>query len=163
MIIGFSTTNKALSRLIRWFTRSKASHAYLRFTVAGEELVLHSTRHGINFDHYSKFKSHNKVVKEYRILVDEATETEGLRAALRLIDQPYDFLSIAGFAWVLACRSIGLKVKAPFRNRAAYHCSEFGLTILRKLGLDCPGAKRELTSPEDLMSCLGKLEQAKEI
>lgn len=163
MIIGFSTTDKPLSRLIRWFTRSSASHSYVLFIVAGEPLVIHSTRHGINCDYYKRFVKKNKIVAEFKLLVDDAATKKALGSAIQLIDKPYDFLSILGFAWVLGLKAIGIKAKAPFRNRSAYHCSEFALMTLRKMKLDCADMKRELTSPEDLMECLRHNNQATEV
>lgn len=163
MIIGFSTTNGIISTLIRWFTHSKVSHAYIVFNVAGEKLIIHSTEKGVNCDFYNRFIKNNKIVVEYEISVSEEEEKLALAEAIKLLDQPYDFMAIAGFVWVLTCRTFGVKVKAPFKNRSAYYCSELGLMLLKKLNMACPNMERELTSPEDLMECLDKNKKAKRI
>jgi len=164
MIIGFSTTNKIFSRLIKWVTGSKASHSYVLVTVAGEPIVVHSTHNGVNCDHYNKFKKDKKVVAEYELLIDEETEKNATAHALRLLDKPYDILSIVGFGWVLFCKSLGFKVKNPFPNRSAYQCSEFALTIMRKANLE--GSEKfakELVSPEDLISFVKDHQKTKEL
>lgn len=160
MIIGFSKNNGILSRLVRWATRSKVSHAYIIFDVAGESVVLHSTRRGINFDLLSDFVSYNEPVADYILMIDSDTEQRGVQSSIKLLDSPYDFLSLAGFAWVLACRAVGFEVRAPFKNRAAYHCSEFALTVLQNVDIDFPNADPELTSPESLMSLLDSCKKA---
>lgn len=159
MKIGFSTTNSPVSKVIKFFTRSKVSHAYIVFDVAGEQLIIHSTQKGVNCDYYPTFAKNHTIVAEYEITADPEKEKLALAESIKLLDQPYDFLSIVGFVWVLTLRAIGIKARAPFKNRSAYYCSELGLMILRKLDMDCPGMERELTSPEDLLECLeGKSE-----
>jgi len=164
MIIGFSSTNKILSRIIKWATRSKASHAYVLIMVAGEPIVIHSNQHGVNCDHYNKFKKDKKIVSEYKLLLDEETEKQATANALRLLDKPYDFLSVLGFGWVLLCKALGCKAKNPFPNRSAYQCSEFALTVMRKAGIEgTDKLPKERVSPEDLIDCLEGSSQAKEI
>lgn len=164
MIIGFSTTNKVFSRVIRWATGSKASHTYLLVKVAGEPIVIHSTQQGVNCDHYKKFKKSKNIVTEYKLLIPEETEKIVLSAALKLLDRPYDFPSIIGFGWVLLNKAFGRKTKNPFPNRSAYQCSEFGLEMLKTAGINgLEDFDRELVSPEDLIDFLDKCKKVKEI
>lgn len=155
MRIGFSTTNGIISRLIKWLTRSKASHSYIYFKMAGEAMVLHATAHGVNMDYYPKFKNKNKIIAEYKVNLVEEKEQDALSYAFKKVDQPYDYLAIVGFLWVLILKSFGKKAKNPFPNRSAYFCSEIAIEALK--AADFPGADaldRELTSPEDIMEFL---------
>jgi len=165
LIVGFSSTKKIMSRIIMWATRSKASHSYIRFDVAGEPVVIHSNQHGINCDHYDKFKKSKKIVKEFKMDLSPEQEKAILSHALKLLDTPYDFLSVVGFGWVLLCKALGCKVKNPFPNRSAYQCSEFVLRTLREAGkLDgFDHIPRERVSPEDLINILSKHELSTEI
>jgi len=164
MIIGFSTTDKIMSRIIRWFTRSKASHSYILVSIAGEPIVIHSNQHGVNCDHYKKFKKGKKIVKEYKLLISAEEEKQATALALRLLDRPYDFLSIVGFGWVLINKMFGRKTGNPFPNRSAYQCSEFALAIARKAKLEgFDDFNRELVSPEDLIDAMEINQKAKEI
>ena len=152
MHIGFSTTDKIASRLIRWLTRSKVSHTFIRFKIAGEDVVLHATSHGVNLDYYPKFAKKNKIVEEYMLKLTDSDTNKVISGALKKLDRPYDYLSIMGFFWVLVAKSFRRRVKNPFPNRSAYFCSEL---VAKTLGaIEFPGAKDldyELTSPEDLM------------
>jgi hypothetical protein len=163
MIIGLSTSNKITSRLIRWLTRSKVSHAYVRFEIAGEPLVIHATQDGINCDYYNHFIRHSIVVEEYDLLVDREKEKMALAYAVKQLDHPYDFLSIAGFVWVLINKTFGRKIKNPFRNRAAYNCSEFANHVLSRAGLDTSGLDIETTSPEDISYFLKNHNKAQQL
>lgn len=155
MIIGFSTTDKIMSKIIKWATRSKASHAYIIIEVAGEPVVIHSNQHGINCDHYNKFVRGKKIISEYSLLINIDKEQLATSYAIRMLDEPYDFLSVIGFGWVLLCRALGYKVKNPFPNKSAYQCSEFALNVLRKAGLGgLDNLSRERVAPEDLINVL---------
>ena len=165
IIVGFSSTKAIMSRIIMWATRSKASHSYIRFEVAGEPIVIHSNQHGVNCDHYTKFKKGKKIVKEYELDLTPEQEQIILAYVLKRLDSPYDFLSVLGFGWVLFCKALGRKVKNPFPNRAAYQCSEFVLRSLRDAGkLDgFNHLARERVAPEDLIKVLNDHKLATEI
>ena len=152
MYVGFSTTGGVLSSLIRWITRSKVSHTFIRFNVYGEDMLLHSTQHGVNLDYYSKFKKKKKIVAEYKLTLTAPNEKSAISYALKKVDSPYDYLAILGFLWVLTAKSFGKKVKNPFPNRSAYFCSE--LVVRALMAANFKGADQlypEKTSPEDLV------------
>jgi len=164
MIIGFSTTDKLVSKILRRITRSEASHSYVLFQVAGETMVIHANQQGVNCDYYNKFCRKNKIVVEYKLLITKDAEQCALSHAIRLLDKKYDFGSIIGFGWVLLNRVFGRRVKNPFPSRSAYQCSEFALEEMRCAGLqDLDAYDRELTAPEDLIHCLSAHQQAKEV
>jgi len=150
MIIGLSTSSKITSRLIKWITKSKVSHAYIKFEVAGEDLVIHATQKGVNCDHYGRFVRNAAIIEEYELLIDKKHIKNALAYAVKQLDHPYDFLSIAGFVWVLFNKALGRKIRNPFRNRFAYNCSEFANNVLSKAGLDTSFLDAETTSPEDI-------------
>jgi hypothetical protein len=164
MIIGFSTTNRIFSRLIKWATRSRASHAFVMVKVAGEPIIIHATHNGVNCDHYKVFKKSKKIVVQYKLEVPEENKLAATATALKLLDRPYDFLSIVGFGWVLFNKALGRQTKNPFRNRTAYQCSEFALEILRAAGVKgLDQFDRELVSPEDLMNFLSNYSNAEKL
>ena len=157
MIIGFSSTTNILSRIIMWATHSKASHSFLIFEVADEPIIIQSSIHGVECMNYYRFLEGHKIVAKYK-LSDKLEEQEALSASIKLLNSPYDFLSVFGFGWVLFCKMFGKKVKNPFPNRNAYQCSEFVLTVLKAAGLNgkLKDLDPELTSPEDLIECLNQ-------
>lgn len=162
MIVGFSKSKNILSRLIRWVTNSRVSHTFLRLEVKGQDMVLHSNQWGVNFDQWEDFSGHSIVVDQFNLTMEN--EGSAWDYAISKLDRPYDFLAIAGFAWVLLNKRFGRKTSNPFPNRSAYFCSELVIEALK--AADFPGAKdldRELTSPEDLIGFLGEHKDAKRL
>jgi len=165
LIVGFSSTKAIVSRIIMWATRSKASHSYIRFEVAGEPIVIHANQHGVNCDHYIKFKKGKKIVKEFKMDLTPEQEYDIVSYALKRLDSPYDFLSVIGFGWVLFCKLFGCNVKNPFPNKSAYQCSEFVLRALREAGKvrGLENIPKERVAPETLINILSKHNLATEI
>lgn len=157
MKIGFSTSNSVISKIIRKLTKSKVSHTYIKCHIEGHDLVLHANQHGVEFDKYKDFKKKFKIVAEYDIKFVDAQEKVFLSHAIKQLDRPYDFLSVAGFLWVLLNKSFGRQVKNPFKNKAAYYCSELIVASLNAAHF--PGVAdldRNITSPEDLLTFFDK-------
>lgn len=160
MIVGFSKAKNILSRLIRWVTKSEVSHTFLRLKIKGQDMVLHSNQWGVNFDQYEDFVKHSDIVAQFELTMEQ--EDAAWDYALTKLDRPYDFLAIAGFAWVLLNKRFGRKTKNPFPNKSAYFCSELVIEALK--AAEFPGSAdldRELTSPEDLINFLNIHEDTK--
>lgn len=162
MRIGFSTSKKTLSGAIRWFTHSKASHSYILFTAEEEQLIVEANVHGVVCEHYEKFKTHNTIVAEFELSLTTEEEHKLVAYALKQLAQPYDFLAIFGFAWVLLNKMVGRKTKQPFRNRSAYMCSELVICALQSINFPLSHfMDREVTSPEDIIEFLDSHPRAK--
>jgi len=80
--IGFSTTNGLMSRTIRWFTKARISHVYLKIydQTFGTELVVHSDWDGVQFNLFEKFSIDNFTIEEYEI--DDARLDEAIKKNL---------------------------------------------------------------------------------
>lgn len=152
MRIGFSTSNSVISKIIRKLTKSKVSHAYIKCQIEKYDVVLHANAHGVEFDKYDDFDRKFKIVYEYDLALTDEQERKFMEYAIRQLDRPYDFLGVAGFLWVLTNRSLGRKVKNPFRNRSSYYCSELILASLQAAGFDgADQLDKDLVTPEDLV------------
>ena len=132
MRIGLSSGREFVSKFIKWITRSEASHTFICFDVAGEEVVLHANQHGVNCTSHKKFTSNNDIVCEYDIKLTKANTDKALGHALRKLHSRYDYFAAFGFLWVLINKSFGRKVKNPMPNRSAYMCTELVVMALRK-------------------------------
>lgn len=62
MMVGFSYSNKILSKMIRWFTRSECSHCYILDPEMG--LVFHAQGMTVHALSYENFKKKNVIVWE---------------------------------------------------------------------------------------------------
>jgi len=131
MRIGFSTTNGIMSKAIRWFTHSKASHSYIIFLAEGQTLMVEADQHGVICEDYSNFKKKNKIVAEFELTVTPEEEHKIVGYALQQLTRPYNFLEILGYVWIIVNKTFGRTVKQPFKDRSAYVCSELVICSLQ--------------------------------
>jgi hypothetical protein len=155
--IGFSTTNKIGSRIIRWASRSKVSHVFVSFPVMGDRLVFQANSKGVAMEWWSRFKKKNTIVAQYE-LVNGGDKWTGWRGALAtsqlfpLLHSSYDFKAILGFVWVLIGKWFGRRWKNPLAQRSAYFCSELGLLWLQAAQVaNVKGYDSESAWPEDVL------------
>ena len=147
IIVGFSTNEKILAKIIRWFTNSSVSHTYVRIPVPeyNEDMIFQAAFLNVNYCNYKYFKTYSKIVEEYEINVEDATYEYGELIRVTEAGKPYSILTVLGFFWILAMRMFGIKVHNPFKDRQkSYICVELTCHIL---GL--PEEAENLT-PEDL-------------
>jgi len=162
MRVGFSAGHVLLSKIIMKLTNSKASHSFIVFEAAGQELVIQANIHGVVCEHYDDFKKHSTIIAEYELLLTLAQEKAVLGYALQQLLQPYDVFALIGIAWVILNKKLGRKVKQPFRNRHAYFCSELIATSLQAANFVLSHQlDREMVSPEDMIEFLDSHPQAK--
>lgn len=76
LTFGFSTGNCWTSKLIRWVTRSKVSHAWIAFNFLGIRLFVGADETGLSFCSEWRFKRTNKVMAEF-------SRAEDLTASLK--------------------------------------------------------------------------------
>lgn len=147
---GFSL----MSRLIRWWTRSEASHVAIGVEMFGVQLLLHATKGGVKFEPRAKYLRGNKVVREVRFRHPEALE---LDAAVRMLGTKYDYLSLLGYALLIPLwRHLKVWIKNPFASPSAVVCSEFVLALDPDLP-EWKGLDPERTTAQDLLSRITSL------
>jgi hypothetical protein len=125
--IGFSTTNKWLSRVIRWVTRGRVSHAWIAFydSSVGTRLVMQAEAWGYEVRPWHRWKHENILVAEFQ----PQKQLDGsLRWIARSLGTKYDWTS-ALFAGLR--RWLGRWVKGRFRSPKKLMCSEAVIRFLR--------------------------------
>ena len=154
--IGFSTqTWSPVSALIRFVTRSKATHVWVLANLFGVPCVIEASEKGflpsMTFDQFLK---KNALVT----LVPIAPSLDvGLRWAAKNFGEAYDFTGLFGMAWVMLGRFLHRRWRNPFDSRKALFCSEAIAKILSISGF--PGAEflvPEETTPQQLLELLEK-------
>lgn len=154
--VGFSTHTKSiLSRIIRWFTGSKASHAWLLVDdpFFGMEMVMEATETGFRFIPYDNFKAEgNDIVA---VLEPAYPLDEGVRQAARWLGESYDFAGLFGSIFVMMGRWLRRKWRNPFDKAHSMFCSEAVVQVLQ--AAKYPGAEKfdpSATTPQDLLDFL---------
>jgi hypothetical protein len=137
--IGFSTTKKPVSRLVRWITKSKVSHSFIVFDWLGEKWILESEWAGVQVIPMSRFMSKSKG----NIIVDivdlpDAT-MDDLKLALQDSGVAYDYGGLFGAIFPIIGTWLKMKWKNPWQNTKAMFCSEFIVVWLQDLGLISEG------------------------
>jgi hypothetical protein len=138
--ICFSTDPHSwVSRIIRWFTKSQCSHAFI---MVEEDptfgtLIVESDSGGVQVTTPARFDFKTnaivgKVTPEFDLL-------PALRAAMdEELGWSYDFWGLIGMAWVEFCRWLKVKAKNPLHKSKTLFCSAFVVTVLQKANV--PGA-----------------------
>lgn len=151
--IGFSTTNKLISRIIRWITRGKVSHswvAYDDFTL-GLRMVLQAEAWGFEVRPWARWCRENIWVAEFRLI--NGAQHSALRKRAREIGEKYDYKS-AIVAGVISWFRRWVRAKFSFRSHRTpgkLMCSEAVVRFLKDAG--CQAVRNldeELTSPAEL-------------
>lgn len=123
----FTTSTNFVSKAIRWFTRSRASHVMLGIEIFGQPFLLHSTAGGVQITPRSKWMKENTLVSEFRFKPDISG---GVQNALQLLGTKYDYLTLFGWGFaILMWRYLRVKVKNPLKSPTAVVCSEFVMRI----------------------------------
>lgn len=154
--VGFSTGNSWTSRLIRWFTRSQYSHAFIVVTDGkGKDeppLVMEATRRGVVVGPITKYTanwSERRVTlfmpKTDRINIHAAVDKMWSYVGIR-----YGFLALAGLALRLLLQRLGIRIGNPIG--IGMICSECQFLFLRQLPelSDLKNWDRDEVTPEDL-------------
>jgi hypothetical protein len=148
--IGFSTTNALLSRIIRRFTKSRVSHAFLVYWDVdfARDMVMEAMGRGFRIVPLDKFRRHNDVVG---VFTPRHPIERGLRCAVDWLGTDYDARGLIGMALVVVARWFTLRRRRnPFGTSRALFCSE---AVARAcVWSDYPGftLDPEATTPQDL-------------
>jgi hypothetical protein len=149
--VGFSTTTHALSRFIRWVTRSKTSHAWMLFDLYGIPMVYEATFEGARFITFEHFQRNNVIVKTILLDYDDFA----FKPLLKTLGTPYDFGGLIGEGVVQLGQKTGHFWRNPFNDPQALFCSEIIVIWLQGLGHPAvKGLIPEDVSPQELLSLL---------
>lgn len=150
--IGFSTQPKStLSRIVRWFTKSKTSHALIVFQMFGRDWILESGIKGVVILPIERLDG----VMVELIPVPQLSEEDLSKAMVNNLGDDYDFTGLFGMAINVLGRWFKAKWKNPWNNPRSMFCSEFVVKTLQQSGY--PGADRleaATTTPQDLLDFL---------
>jgi hypothetical protein len=152
VLIGFSSSKKLLSRVIRWFTNSKTSHTFIviKDSFLGQDMVLQATLGGFQLMTYTAFKKDSKVIFLFEPLFPVDV---GLKNACQWLGQHYDYTGLFGSVFVLCGRWLKLKWSNPLDDSDAMFCSEAVVKVLQSNPLSGTGKFIvSSTTPQDLLS-----------
>lgn len=154
--IGFSTTNKWISRLIRWITKGKASHAWIGFydPCLDVRLVMQAEAWGFEVRTWSRWKSQNRLVAEFKPSLPMA---KSLSWIARSLGVKYDWRSAF---FVGLRRWFGTWLKGRFNSPKKLMCSEAVIRLLQHAGVaEVSRFDPEVTSPQCLLEVVEKSPQ----
>jgi hypothetical protein len=146
--ICFSTANGFFSKVIRWFTRSRASHSLITFydITLDRVFVMEANGRGFMLVPWSKWRKSNTMVARYSLSIGEAAQIESLRALSGSLGAEYDYVSLLGFIF----RRFKKRMANPLNNPTKLICSEAVANFLAGAGLVGFGSPGTWV-PEDLM------------
>ncbi len=134
IFIGFSDGKTLFSTLIKLATWSKTSHSFIGFrTKSGEDLVFQASGLTVNYENYDHFITHVKITDMFSKEVSDEEWKHMKQLQLKEMGTHYGWKEIIGFVYVLAARSVGIKVKNPFFDGdRTYICVESTLEQLNE-------------------------------
>jgi len=152
--VGFSTSRSLVSRIIRAFTRSPVSHAFLVVddSFFGLPLVMEADRNGFVLVPFKGYADAHQVVALFEPLYPLET---GVKLAAEWLGTRYDYVGVLGMFFVVVGRWFGRKVRNPLVSSRAVFCSEVLARVLMASGY--PGSDAldpDNTSPAELLAFL---------
>jgi len=145
--VCLSTSRGLISRLIRWITRSRASHALLAYYSAtlAQTMVLQATEIGFHLWLWRKWRRHNRLVAAYELAVPADVQLAALRRLAGDLGAEYDTVSILHFLR----RRWAKRRRNPLSSPRKLICSEAVAKFLKLCGLPGFGDPASFT-PADL-------------
>lgn len=147
--VGFSTTNKLISRFIRWITGGRVSHAWIAFydPKLDKRFVLQAEAWGYELRPWNRWLKENIWKAEFLL-----PQTDSLDCALVSISNylgtDYDYKS----AFLLGLRNwFGRWMKKPTNDPSKLMCSEAVIRFLGMTEMGSYGLNPELSLPSDLL------------
>jgi hypothetical protein len=151
--VGFSTTNKFLSRVIRWITRGKVSHSWIAYDdfTLGLRMVMQAEAWAFEVRPWQRWIKENKWMAEFRMI--DGSQHSALRRRARDLGSKYDWKSglLVGIsAWFKRWWKSRFRLH-PDRTPKKLMCSEAVVRFLKDAGCKCVRElDEELTSPVEL-------------
>jgi hypothetical protein len=149
--VGFSTTNKITSRIIRWITRGSVSHAWIAFYdhCLDTRLVMQAEIWGYEVRPRHRWEHENILIAEYQ---PPKQLDKSVRWIAQSLGVKYDWTS-AMFAGLR--RWLGRWVTGRFRSPKKLMCSEAVIRCLRHGGITAVSdLDPETTSPAQLLRAI---------
>lgn len=138
--IGFSTHSGIFSKLIRSFTNSEISHAFLLLDDKIGQVVVQAAGLKVHATCYDKFREENFNIKLYPVDIP----LYKINWLFRQTGKKYGMLELLGYLIILLGRKVGLKLPNMFGDGyKTFVCSEL---IANLFELDA-----ETITPQDLL------------
>lgn len=151
--IGFSTQNHPVSTTIRLIENAPYSHTYVKFYLPEYEeyIIYHATGSMIHFLREERFKTKNRVIREYEVELPDKECKNFIRNSFKKSGIPYGRLQIIGMLIVrLGYLWFGQEWKNPLSDgRNSQICSELIYYDLKKY-FDFGDFKPEWDGPKEL-------------
>lgn len=159
--IGFCGSKSWISKIIRWFTKSRWSHTFIIWKIIKDEdrvyiLVIEAGEFIVHIVPFSKYLSGDFYFEIYDITPITIKENEGIaeEKLLSKIGRLYGWLQLIGFGIVILLRKwFGWKLKRNIWKKGKI-CSEVVAEYLIDRGVDkeslCQSKDINLISPEDI-------------
>jgi len=132
--VCFTTTNNVVSRLIRFFTRSKVSHSVITYrdSVLGRVMVMEANWNGFRNVPWSLWKKKNVIVARYSLMGKPARSvTRSLGEQADYLGTGYDYTALIS----LVLRRFVKRFRNPFGSSSKFFCSESVATFLSSVGV----------------------------
>lgn len=159
-IVGFSRPKggfEPFSWLIRLFTWSPFSHAYIKFYSAKYDrwLIYQASGLKVNFIGSVRFNAAEVICSEFSLPVSDDARLKTIKFAIDECGVPYGIKEIIGMCAVLVCRMFGKKIKNPLSDgNASFVCSELIAEILNDIMTEQDKLDPETSSPKDVYNFL---------
>ena len=148
--VGFSTSNALISRVIRFFSGQRFSHAFLIYEDRdfGGQYVMEAAWDGYRLIHRDDALRDATLV----VILDPKHDlSKILEVSGRWLGSRYDYAGLVGAALVTVARWARTKIRNPMQDAKSVFCSESIVVGLQQIGY--PGAERldaASTTPTDL-------------
>lgn len=121
--IGLSTTEKLLSKIIKFIQGTKFSHSYVQFEAVEFETILIYESKGLNSNIINKKHFDGIIVEEYELELSDEMHAEMVKFILEEVGTSYAWKQLFGFLVVKLARVFGLKIRNPWPQPGKI-CSE---------------------------------------
>jgi len=159
--VGFSTTNKFMSKLIRWVTRGKSSHAWIRYydETLQMDMVIQAELEGYETVPWNRWRRKNTLIAAYA--PTRVNLLGGLRYIAQFLGEDYDLRSAL---WVGLKRWFGKKFRRALHSPKKLMCSEAVARALQHAQVACvKDVNPELVSPAELRGLISHSDEFTEV
>jgi hypothetical protein len=130
-LIGFSTSDSLISRVIRWFTKATVSHTYIVFDYIpqADHELYEAVGHGFHLSTRDKLtRGSTRIIKEVPV---DLNVPLAFAVCRKWLETPYDFSGLFGEAWVQVGKLFGQRWPNPWANAHSMFCSEAATFLMQ--------------------------------
>jgi len=152
--VCFSTSRDPRAVIVRWFTGSRFSHAFITYQCGtlGQEMVMEATLKGFNVIPWSRWKRSNHLLDRYALVAHPDAQRNALQELSKKLGQDYDMHGALAFFW----RTLGLRLSFLRPSRKRLFCSKAVAEFLHRA--EVPSfEKMGRFSPEDIFQRIQKM------